>query len=79
MAVHSKIETDKIVLEIDNGDKQKIDLLMTRWGFNDYQSFLRFASSVLIDTQGNFVYLHGESGPVRVSPAAHLLKDKQGG
>jgi len=75
MSVQSRIENNRIILEIDNGDKETIDSLMRKWNFSDHQSFLRFASSVLLDTNGTFIYLQGDSGPVRVSPAAHLLRN----
>ncbi len=75
MAVVKKQENDKLVLEIDGDDKQKIDDVMTKWKFKDHQSFLRFISSILLDTQDNSMYLKTDSGIVKVSPATHLLKD----
>jgi hypothetical protein len=75
MAVESKTENGKIVLEIDNGDKEKIDALMRKWRFSDHQSFMRFITSVLTDTKGTSIYMESDSGAVRVYPAAHLLEE----
>lgn len=75
MAVIEKQENDKLVLDIDGDDKQKIDAVMQKWNFKDQQSFLRFISSILLDTKGNSVYLETDNGIIKVSPATHLLKD----
>lgn len=35
-------------LEIDNGDLTKLNEAITKWKFKDYQSFMRFAVSIML-------------------------------
>ncbi len=77
MAVISKETVDKLVLEIDNGDREKLSTALEKWNFKDIQSYWRFCLSVLIETENNGLWIESSGAPVRIMPAKHSLKDGQ--
>lgn len=72
MITYNKQE-DKLILTIDNGDSERLDFVMKKWKFADYQGLIRFMCSIMIDTKGNQLYMEGSTGPIPVVPAAKLL------
>ena len=58
MSIKSKTEKKKIILEIDNGDLEKLTQCMANWKFKDHQSFLRFAMSLLIVTEDKSLWIN---------------------
>lgn len=75
MAVKSKKEGNKLILEIDNGDLVKLDEVMEKWSFKDYQSLLRFSISVLILSENKSISIKLEGRQQDITPASDLLKD----
>lgn len=78
MAIKSKIEKKKIILEIDNGDVEKLNQCMANWKFKDHQSFLRFAMSQLIVTEDKSLWIKSEGKMQQIAPAKEYLLDDVG-
>lgn len=74
MAVRSKREGDKLILDVDNGDFSKLEDVMQKWGFRDYQSFFRFVISTLVLAEEKVISIKLEGYTQEIVPAAHLLK-----
>ena len=68
---------DKEVLElaIDNGDKEKLDQALKKWQFKDYQSLLRFTTSVILVTQDKSLWIVEEEGGElkNIAPSDELI------
>jgi hypothetical protein len=66
---------DILELAIDNGDKEKLDQALKKWQFKDYQSLLRFATSVLLLTQDKSLWIIEEDGGdlKNIAPSDDLL------
>lgn len=77
MAVIPKEIDNKLILEIDNGDSEKLSIALEKWNFKDIQSYWRFCLSVLIETENNGLWIESNGSPVRIMPAKHSLKDGQ--
>lgn len=77
MAVISKEVGNKLILEIDNGDSEKLSIALEKWNFKDIQSYWRFCLSVLIETENNGLWIESNGIPERIMPAKHSLKDGQ--
>lgn len=75
MAIRSKQEADKLVLEIDNGDQDKLGQCMEKWSFKDHQSLLRFAMSILLVTEERSLWIKTEGRQQAIAPAKEYLKD----
>lgn len=75
MAVKSKTEQGKLILEIDNGDLEKLTQSMTKWSFKDHQSLLRFAISVLLVTEDHSLWIRQNGQQQPIAPAKDLTKD----
>ena len=75
MAVISKIDDEKLVLVLDNGDQIKLDEVINKWNFKDYQSFLRFAVSTMLLNEDNFLSIKLDGSLQDIKPPAHSLKD----
>ncbi|HDV5783367.1 TPA: hypothetical protein RJD83_000279 [Legionella pneumophila] len=76
MAVKSQEKEDKLILEIDNGDLSKLNDVMEKWGFKDYQSFMRFAVSILLLNEEKSVGIKLDGLKQDIAPASDLLKGK---
>lgn len=76
MAVKDKEELKKLILEIDNGDLSKLKDVMEKWHFKDYQSFWRFAISVLFLSEDNSIAIKMEGKEQKLAPADDLIKKK---
>lgn len=75
MAIKSITEPNKITLEIDNGDKEKLTLCMDKWSFKDHQSMLRFAISILLVTEEKNLWIKTDGKVQSITPAKEYLKD----
>jgi hypothetical protein len=64
----------KLVAQIDNGDLQAIDNVISKWGFRDETSMLRFIFAVMLQAKDNIMYVGNENGIVSpLRPADNLL------
>lgn len=56
-------------LRFDNGDLTKLDNVIREWNFKDYQSFFRFAISIMLVTEDKFLSIltNGEVTPIKPS------------
>jgi hypothetical protein len=70
----TKDDTEILELSIDNGDKQKLEQVLNKWNFKDYESLLRFAASVLLSAEDNTISIKIKSATQEVIPADNLLK-----
>lgn len=77
MAVKSSEDGGKLTLTIDNGDYEKLNEVMEKWRFKDYQSFLRFAISVFIVSEENSITIKRDGRQQEIGPVPELLKDKK--
>lgn len=76
MAVKDKKESNKLILEIDNGDLSKLDEVMEKWSFKDYQSFMRFVVSILLLNEEKSVGIKLDGLKQDITPSSDLLKGK---
>ncbi len=74
MAIKSKRENSKLILEVDNGDLEKLDQCMERWSFKDHQSMLRFAMSILLVTEDQSIWIKSGGKQDAIAPIRDLLK-----
>lgn len=74
MSVKSETVGDILRLELDNGDRDKLEKAMDKWGFKDHQSLLRFSVSMLLENQGSSFFIKEKDQPVEVAPSKDLLK-----
>lgn len=75
MAISAEQKEEKLILTIDNGDLERLNSVISRWNFIDYQGLIRFMCSIMTDTKENKLYMEGSNGPFPVVPAAKLIKD----
>lgn len=75
MAIKSTTEPNKITLEIDNGDKDKLTQCMDKWLFKDHQSMVRFAISILLVTEDKNLWIKTDGKVQPITPAKEYLKD----
>jgi len=74
MAVKSTQQGEKLLLEIDNGDLSKLNDVINKWGFKDYQSFLRFSISIMLVTEEKFLSIKVDHEEKVIKPSADFLK-----
>ncbi len=77
MAVKILTQTNQnLDLRLDNGDLSKLNDVINKWNFKDYQSFFRFAISILLVTEDKFLAIleNGEVNPIK--PASDYLSEK---
>lgn len=77
MSVKDKTSENKLILEIDNGDLDKINKAMEKWAFKDYQSLLRFAISVFILSDDNSISMKMDGTQQTITPAPDFLKPSE--
>lgn len=76
MSVKVKEESsNKLVLEFDNGDLNKMKDVIEKWGFKDHQSYLRFAVSVFLLNEARYIGIVENGIENHVAPIKDLLKD----
>ena len=66
----------KLLLEFENGDKEKFLQIMSDWNFVDEQSFLRFAMSAMILTTDKTLTITTENGNEKIAPKDSSLKNQ---
>jgi hypothetical protein len=76
MAVKSSVANETLYLEIDNGDKAKIEKVMQDWHFKNMESFLRFFVSVATESydKKTVAFINQDSILQKALPADHLLE-----
>lgn len=77
MAVKDQKTNNKLILEIDNGDLEKLDKALNKWNFKDYQSLLRFAVSVFILSDNNSISMQMDGVQQTITPAPDFLKSDE--
>ena len=73
MAVQSKKEDNKLILELDNGDLREFDKVMDKWKFKDHQSLMRFAISLLVLNENKSFPVKIDNQSTEIVPAPHLI------
>ena len=66
----------KLLLEFENGDKEKFLQIMSDWNFVDEQSLLRFAMSAMILTTDKTLTITTENGNEKIAPKDSSLKNQ---
>ncbi len=74
MSVKSTEDRNKLILEFDNGDKDKFKQILTNWNFKDEQSLLRFVMSAMLDTIDKTLTITTDSGDKKIAPIDEFLK-----
>lgn len=69
-------DPSKIILEIDNGDKEKLEQALEKWNFKDHQSLLRFAVSVLLLTEDHTLWINKDGNHKEIQPSDDLINSK---
>ncbi len=72
--INDSASKDVLELAIDNGDKEKLEQVLNKWNFKDYESLLRFAASILLSSEDNTVSIRIKSAIQEVAPADNLLR-----
>lgn len=70
-------ENNKLILEFDNGDLEKIEQTMKKWNFKDYQSFTRFAVSTLLLVEDNNLSIKLDGMVKNIVPPANFRKSSR--
>lgn len=76
MSVYSKTEGDKLILELDNGDRTEFEKVMAKWSFRDHQSLMRFAVSLLVLNENKHFPIKVDNHERDIVPAVHLIKEQ---
>jgi hypothetical protein len=76
MAIRDAVQDEKLHLIIDNGDLDKLDLVLDKWSFKDYQSLIRFSVSLLLLTEDKSISIKMKGLQKEVQPAADLLNEE---
>lgn len=74
MSVQTKEAENKLILELDNGDKTKIEEALKKWNFKDMQSLLRFSVSVLLETEDKALWIKSNGESTLIAPAKHSIR-----
>jgi hypothetical protein len=74
MAITSKNEENKLILDIDNGDLVKLNEVLEKWSFKDYQSLLRFSISLLLLNEENYITIKLDGEKKDLIPSKDLIK-----
>lgn len=71
-------EDNKLTIEIDNGDLEKLNQCLESWNFKDHQSLLRFSMSVLLLAENQDLWIRTDNDVEKIIPAKDYLKDSGG-
>ncbi len=74
MSVQTKEAGNKLILELDNGDKTKIEEALKKWNFKDMQSLLRFSVSVLLETEDKALWIKSNGESTLIAPAKNSIR-----
>lgn len=74
MAIKGTLEGDRLRLDVDNGDLEKLNQVIEKWNFRDYQSLMRFAISIMIVTEDNTLGIKSNGNIQPITPAREYLK-----
>ncbi len=72
----SNPKNPKLIADIDNGDLEGLKRIMDKYGFIDHQAALRFALVILLDAEGNKVYVKKDGNMTVLQPNDNLIKQK---
>lgn len=75
MSVTATDKNEKLILELDNGDRSKLKEVIERWNFKDEQSFLRFTISMLLCTEDKVLWIKENGDLVQILPPQHSIKE----
>ncbi len=75
MSVKCTSSSDKIILELDNGDCREFLNAISKWNFKDEESLIRFALSLLMLTENKYFQIKVDRVEKPIKPAPHLLRD----
>lgn len=67
----------KIYLEVDNGDLKALNLIKDIFGFNNFQSLLRFALVILLRADNKTVYIDENGKRVKLTPTKEVTESKK--
>jgi hypothetical protein len=77
MAIKDKMEERVLHLYIDNGDLDKLEKVLEKWSFKDYQSLVRFSVSVLLLAEDKSIGIKMKGMQKEIQPASDLLKSSE--
>ena len=81
MAVKEITKVDQnanfIELRFDNGDFTKLNDVIKKWNFKDYQSFFRFTVSIMLVSEDNFMSIAVDGEPKSIKPSPEFLNNEQ--
>ena len=75
MAIKSIEKDGKLILEIDNGDLEKLKQCMSEWSFRDNQSLIRFAISIMLVTEGKNLWIKQKGRIQQIVPSDEFLRE----
>lgn len=65
--------TEKITIEVTNGEMRAFDSAISRWRFKDIKSILEFALAIF-STEGMEIFLNKNGEKTRIKPADDLIE-----
>ncbi len=74
MAITSRNEENKLILDVDNGDLVKLNEVLEKWSFKDYQSLLRFSISLLLLNEEKYITIKLDGEKKDLVPSKDLIK-----
>jgi hypothetical protein len=71
--INKSEKNGNIILEFSNGDIDKFNEAMQRYNFKNAQSFIRFATSILLAAQYKSIKIKKNNDFIEVEPADDLI------
>ena len=67
-----------LLFNVNNGDLTALGVVLSKWGFRDEESALRFALAVMKQAEKGVIFIdRGDGTKIGLSPSDDLLKSKQ--
>lgn len=77
MAVKEITNTiNNLDLRFDNGDLAKLNEVIKKWNFKDYQSFFRFTVSIMLVSENNFLSIAVDGDVKAIKPSSDFIKNE---
>lgn len=74
--VASLVNENGLLFNVDNGDLVALRAVLSKWGFRDEESALRFALAVMKQAEKGVVFIdRGDGAKVGLSPSDDLLRE----
>lgn len=71
----SSADIDGLIIALNNGDREALELVVREWGFHNAEAFMRFAIAVMLKARSNRrLFIEQEGEHVVVSPNESLLR-----